>query len=341
MKVNLTSYGLPRGGEESEDAFAVKAWDETVIAVLADGTGAARQGREASLRIVESLVSNYASRPASWNPQKALTEFTRLINRTLHHESLLRHDTPEMVSTLSVAVVEGNRLYGLNVGDSRVYLSRAGRLARLSEDHVDVDMKHVLRRAIGLAPEVEPYCFERELSDGDIAFLCSDGVSNVLDDHALGARLAQRSAARAIVQHARSVAKPEQLDDMSAIVIEIAETGKLRAVSQLPLEIPDTLRKGDRIDGYELVRPFSHSDRVWLATKDGQRWTLKFAPLEARDSEAVLHQFIKETWNATRLRGDFFVEAFVPENGRRATTSWSSSRRRACGASSRSRAGRG
>ena len=81
MKVNLTSYGLPRGGEESEDSFAVKAWGETVIAVLADGTGAARQGREASTRIVESLVNNYTARPESWSPQKALTEFTRLINR--------------------------------------------------------------------------------------------------------------------------------------------------------------------------------------------------------------------------------------------------------------------
>jgi serine/threonine protein phosphatase PrpC len=313
MKVHLTSYGLPRDGAESEDAFAVKAWDETVIAVLADGTGAARRGREASTRIVETLVNNYATRPESWSPQKALSEFTRLINRTLHHESMLRHDTPEMVSTLSVAVIEGNRLYGLNVGDSRVYLARAGRLSQLSEDHVDGEMKHVLRRAIGLAPEVEPHCFERELSDGDIAFLCSDGVSNVLDEADLSARLAQRAAARAIVQYARSVAKPEMLDDMSAIVIDIAETGKLSAVSDLHLEIPPVLRKGDVIDGYELVRAFQHSDRVWLATKDGQRWTLKFAPVEARDSEVVLHQFIKETWNATRLRGDYFVEARVPE----------------------------
>ena len=193
MKVNLTSYGLPREGTESEDAFAVKSWDETVIAVLADGTGAARGGREASMRIVESLISNYATRPESWSPQRALTEFTRLINRTLHHESLLRHNTPEMVSTLSVAVVEGNRLYGLNVGDSRVYLSRAGRLSRLSEDHVDAEMKHVLSRAIGLAPEVEPHWFERELSDGDIAFLCSDGVSNVLDETDLGARASRNT----------------------------------------------------------------------------------------------------------------------------------------------------
>ena len=316
MKVNLTSYGLPKcDGAESDDSFAVKAWGETVIAVIADGAGAARDAREAATRIVQSLMSNYAVRPESWSPQKALAEFTRIINHTLHQESLARYSAPEMISTLSVAVIEGNRLFGLNVGDSRVYLSRGGRLSQLSHDHVlnDRTFSHVLQRAIGLAAEVEPHCFETELRDGDIAFLCSDGVSNVLNDDALAKKLSHRTAARAIVQHARELATDETLDDMSAIVIDIAETGKLRAVSQLPLPIPDTLRKGDVIDGYELVRPFQHSDRVWLATKDGQRWTMKFAPLEARDSEAVLNLFVKETWNATRLRADFFVEAFVPE----------------------------
>ncbi len=316
MKVNLTSYGLPKcDGAESDDSFAVKAWDETVIAVLADGAGAARDAREAATRIVQSLMSNYAVRPESWSPQKALAEFTRIINHTLHQESLARYSSPEMISTLSVAVIEGNRLFGLNVGDSRVYLARGGQISQLSHDHVinDQAFSHVLQRAIGLAPEVEPHCFETELRDGDIAFLCSDGVSNVLNDEVLSKKLANRTAARAIVQSARELATDETLDDMSAIVIDIAETGKLRAVSQLPLLIPDTLSKGDVIDGYELVRSFQHSDRVWLATKDGQRWTIKFAPLEARDNEAVLNLFVKETWNATRLHADFFVEASVPE----------------------------
>jgi len=314
LKVSLTSFGLPGDGAESKDSFAVKSWDETVIAVLADGAGAARRGKEASSRIVESLIGNYAARPVSWSPERALAEFTRLINRTLHHESLLRDHSPEMISTLCVAVIEGNRLYGLNVGDSRVYLARGGELFLLSEDHVDAAMKHVLRRAIGLEPEVAPHYFARELADGDVAFLCSDGVSNVLGDDDLGARLANHNAARAIVQHARSVAADGMLDDMSAIVIDIAEIGKLQAVSQFPLLIPETLRKGDVIDGYELIRPFQHSDRVWLATRDGQRWTMKFAPVEARDNEAVLHLFVKETWNATRLHGEFFVEASAPAN---------------------------
>ncbi len=315
MKVRLTSYGLPkREDSPSEDAFATKAWGETIIAVIADGTGAARGGGEASKRIVDSIIGNYSIRPRGWSPQKALTEFTKLINHTLYQESLVRFNGPELVSTLSVAVIEGNRLYGLNVGDSRVYLARDGELQQLSCDHVQAAMPHVLDRAIGLAAEVEPHFFERELNDGDIALLCSDGVSNALDASVLGTKLRRHTAARSIVQHARELVAPELRDDMSAVVIDISETGKLQAVSQLPLAIPERLRKGEMIDGYELVRPFQTSDRVWLATKDGQRWTLKFAPREARDDEAILTQFVKEMWNATRLKADFFVPAFVPEN---------------------------
>jgi serine/threonine protein phosphatase PrpC len=317
MKVNMTSFGFARSEKnESQDSFGVKSWGETVIAVVADGVGTARDGREASSRIVQSLVSNYEARPKTWSPQRALTEFTKLINSTLYRESLSRYDSPEMVSTLAAAVIEGDRLYGLNVGDSRVYVARNGNLTRLSNDHVadDGEFKHVLNRAIGLGPEVEPHCFEMNLADGDIALLCSDGVSNVLSDDDLETKLAHGASARSIVSSAKERATPETLDDMSAVVVDIARTGKLRAVRELPLEIPGSLHRGGVIDGFTLVKPFQHSDRVWLATRDGQRFTLKFAPAEARDNETVLDLFVKETWNATRIDADFFPKAFVPEN---------------------------
>src|SRR5215831_11154730 len=183
MKVNATSFGLPHGkNEESHDAFAVKAWDETVLAVLADGAGSSRAAREASERAVRSFVNHYETRPRSWTPPKALAEFTRLINRTLHQDSIARFGEPELVTTLSVAVVEGDRLYGMNVGDSRVYLARNGRLEQLSQDHAGgrVGLHHVLDRAVGLEADVEPHLFEMDVKDGDVALLCSDGVSNVL-----------------------------------------------------------------------------------------------------------------------------------------------------------------
>src|SRR6185436_20208772 len=113
---------------------------------------------------------------------------------------------------------------------------------------------------------------------------CSDGVFNVLNPESLAEQLHRRSAARTIVSSARDHATPETADDMSAIVLDIEKTGKLRAVKELPLAIPVKLSKGDVVDGFTLVKPFQHSDRVWLATREGQRFTLKFAPVEALES---------------------------------------------------------
>src|SRR5207247_1551737 len=61
---------------------------------------------------------------------------------------------------------------------------------------------------------------------------------------------------------------------------------------------------------------FQQSDRVWLATKEDRRWTIKFAPLRARDDEEILARFVKESWNAQRAAEaapEPFVAAFTPE----------------------------
>lgn len=313
MKIHTTSYGLPRTeGDTSSDAFAVRAWDETVIAVLSDGAGTGLPAREAAKRAVETLIENYSVKPRSWDPARALNEFTRLLNRSLYQESLARYERPEMVATLAVTVVEGNRLYGINVGDSRVTLWRNQELIPLSEDHVDAIQKNMLTRALGMEEEIEPHAFECELEDGDVTLLCSDGLSNHLNAADMATAMQQRSSARSLVLDARRNASQETLDDISAVVMDIRQTGKLRTMNERVLDAPETLRKGDKVDGYELLRSFHGTDRVWLAEKDGLRVVIKFAPREARDSAAYLTAFTRETWNATRAQSEHFVRAHEP-----------------------------
>lgn len=313
MKIHPTAFGIARvEGSPSADAFAVKSWGETVIAVLADGAGTGEPAREAARRAVQSFVDNYEARPKSWPPRRALAEFTSLLNRTLYQESLARFNHPEMVSTLAAAVIEGNWLYGVNLGDSKVCLCRAGQVQVLSEDHIETTRQNVLTRALGMSEGVEPHLFEAELQDGDVALLCSDGVSNHLDTASLSGALAKRVSARCIVSEARGQATAETMDDMSAIVLDIAQTGKLRAMKERALVIPASLKKGDVIDGYLLLRSFQGSDRVWLAEKEERRVVLKFAPLEAIRSEDHLNAFARETWNATRLDSLCFVHAEEP-----------------------------
>ncbi len=97
-------------------------------------------------------------------------------------------------------------------------------------------------------------------------------------------------------------------------MLDIQQAGKLRAMTNRCLPVPEALKKGDQIDGFELVRAFQGTDRVWLAEKEGQRVVCKFAPVEAVDSETHLDAFTRETWNAVRMSSEHFVRAYEPAN---------------------------
>ncbi|MBB5031639.1 bifunctional protein-serine/threonine kinase/phosphatase [Prosthecobacter vanneervenii] len=313
MKILTTSHGIAREeGTPSSDAFALRAWDETVIAVLSDGAGSGAPAREAAQRAVSSLIEHYSARPRSWSPRQALTTFARILNQSLYQESQVRYERTEMVATLAAVVIEGDTLHGINLGDSAVYLWRNGGLHTLSTPHVEKERTNVLTRALGMQAEVEPACFTLTLQDGDVAMLCSDGVSNHISEHDLTTALSQHCSARSIVLAARQQAKDETLDDMSALVLDIQQTGRLRAMNARSLSIPATLNKGDVIDGYELIRSFHGTSRVWLAEKDGHRVVMKFAPVEAIDSAPHLEAFSHEVWNATRAQSSHFVRAYEP-----------------------------
>lgn len=313
MKVLTTSHGMAREeGIPSSDAFAVRSWDQTVIAVLSDGAGSGEPAREAAQRAVNSLIEHYSARPRSWSPQQALTTFARILNLALYQESQVRYERTEMVATLAAVVIEGDTLHGINLGDSSICLWREGKLNTLSTTHVEAERSHILTRALGMSAEIEPSCFTLTLQDGDVAFLCSDGVSNHVSKDEIAMALSRHSSARGIVQTAREKAKDETLDDMSALVLDIHQTGKLHAMNARALTIPAVLKKGDVIDGYELMRSFHGTSRVWLAEKDGHRVVMKFAPVEAVDSPQHLEAFTHETWNATRAQSAHFVRSYEP-----------------------------
>lgn len=313
MKILTTSYGMAREeGSPSSDAFDVRVGDQTLIAVLSDGAGSGGPAREAARRAVNSLIEHYSARPRSWSPQQALGTFARILNRAFYQESQARYERSEMVATLAAVVIEGDTLYGINLGDSAVCLWRDGELHTLSTPHVEPERRHMLTRALGMEMEAEPECFTSALQDGDVAMLCSDGVSNHFSGTDLADALARRSSARSIVLAAHRRAKDETRDDMSALVLDIQQTGRLHAMTARALTIPLTLKKGDVIDGYELLRSFHGTSRVWLAEKDGMRVVMKFAPVEAGESPEHLEAFTHEVWNATRAQSEHFVRAYEP-----------------------------
>lgn len=348
MNVHSTGHAIARAEEACDDAWLVRTRGGATIAVVADGVGSAKEGGTAARRAVEMLADYCLSRPRNWSARRALAEFTTQINRTLHTDSLARHGQAELVTTLSAVWLEGGRLYGCNVGDSPVYHWQRGELRRLSAAQVssDPDLPHVLTQAVGLGPDVEPHFFEAEVAPGDLVLVCTDGVSNALSEQRLGELLSRQATARSITGSARAATeeKPELRDDTCAVVLDLAaDNGSDPA--RRPLEVKVTLKAGEVIDGYTLVRPLAGNDRVWLAEAAasaadlakgesgsraggeatdssspasrrppaGAKVVLKFPAAEAMDTEELREAFLREVRTALRLVSPDLVKAWVPD----------------------------
>jgi serine/threonine protein kinase len=312
----LSTFGLAKGKEPvSEDFAAVRTMEDGLcIGVLCDGVGSARAGGAAARRVVHYLINNFKTRPRSWSIEKSLRHFIESINEILYREGIDEYEGPEYVTTLSVAVIDGNRLYGANVGDSPIWLQREGRLLELSIPHSmeEEGMEHVLTQAIGLAPTVDIYLFENNLHLGDRLLLASDGLEKVLSPEEIAERMAM--GATPLVKHASKKVEDDLPDDTTAIVIEMKEECKTQTLKKIDLPIPERLNKGERIDGYRLIRPLIQNERTWLAEKKGVKYVLKFPEMQAIEDETYLDLFVKEAWNASRLKAGFFPKAVIPRN---------------------------
>ncbi len=319
MKLQITAHGAARSDRtSSEDAVRHEIRSDLAIVAIADGLGSAKHGGEAAQRAVNMLVDYYLARPKAWSPRRALTEFVHQINRIFFQESQLRHGSSEVLCTLSAVAFEQDRAYGINVGDSPIFLWRAGTLTRLSEHHAlqETNLTHVLTRAVGLTGPVEPYVFELQVDPEDRILLCTDGISAALPETALAEALRRGAQARGLVADARRAAAdtPELEDDATAAVVEVFERSWSGASGPPSVDTPAALSEGQHVGPYRLLRPLQEAGRIWLAHgPDPTPVVLKFAPLEARESEAHRDAFLREAWQATRIEGPEFVRAFLPE----------------------------
>ena len=165
--------------------------------VVADGMGGHQAGDYASRYIVENLVS-YLQYTENSQIVPLLREAILKVNTMLYHEAKEKPEFSGMGTTLVAAVADENTLYVANVGDSRLYLVRdrirqvtkdhsyveelvsLGRLERGSKDYKD--KKNILTRAVGTEDKLLVDFFEVGLEPGDFILMCSDGLSNMLED---------------------------------------------------------------------------------------------------------------------------------------------------------------
>ena len=316
-KQNITTSGLTlaKGTQlKGDDFLEVKVMENITVAVVCDGVGSAMQGAEAAKRTSNFLVHSLKNRPKSWTMEKSILHFIEKINRVLYLESMEDYEREELVTTLTMVVIEGDRLFGVNVGDSRIYLYRNGQFAQLSDDHSmdEEGMENVLTAAMGLEEEVSPYYFENNLQAGDQVLLCSDGLYNELSQEELADGV--KMGASFLVKKASKKHDDDLPDDTTAVVLEIKELDPRLKLKQSKLIVQEIYNVGDEIDGYKLLKSLIQNNRTWLCEKRGLKYVMKFVPFEAVDDELQLDLFVKEVWMAKRLKAGFFPKAVVPKN---------------------------
>ncbi len=317
MENNILSSGFSlakRNELTGDDFYDVKTIGNLTVAIVCDGVGSATEGAAAAKRVTTYLMNNLKKRPKTWSIEKSILSFTKSINSILYQESQINYERSELVTTLTIVVIQGNRLYGANVGDSRVYLYRNEKLNQLSWDHSmdEEGYENVLTQAVGIDKKVNPYYFENILQKDDKILLCSDGLYNVLDQENLEKNI--DFGAHTLVKKASKKESDHLPDDTTAVVIEVLNVSDVQTLKQQKINIPISLKEGQNIDGYVLEKSLIQNNRTWLCSKKTKHYVVKFAPEEAIESETILDLFVKEAWNAKRLKANFFPKAVIPKN---------------------------
>ena len=203
----MEAWGLTDPGKvrsQNQDFYELRELDDdTMLAVVCDGMGGARAGNVASRLAVEVFYQEIErvmdSRLSEKELLRMLKEATELANSAVYEQSLLSDAYVGMGTTLVAALIRGNKAYVVNVGDSRAYHLNREEIHMITEDHSVVEMmvkrgeitreqakyhpvKNLITRAVGTEETVESDTFVQDLKPGDTILLCSDGLSNLLDD---------------------------------------------------------------------------------------------------------------------------------------------------------------
>ena len=300
------------------DALANKG----ALFAVADGVSGNAGGREAAEALLRTLGEDYYTTPDTWSTAHALDTVIQGANRWILAQAAARPELAGMSSTLSALVLRGRRYFVAHVGDSRIYRLRGGSCEQLTSDHVweRPDMRHVLKRAVGLDRLLDVDYAEGELGAGDVFVLVSDGVWGPLQTLGLHELLLlhpePRYAAAALVREALA---RRGTDNATALVVQVVAMGaeSLRDSVALNLQCaaPPRLKLGTVWDGLEVLEVL-HESRETLLYKvrepaSGQLRVMKtLNPLA--DDEAARGALAQEAWLARRVQSHYFPQAIAP-----------------------------
>jgi PPM family protein phosphatase len=255
----VTDPGRTR--RHNEDAYVI----EPPLFAIADGMGGAQAGEVAS-RLATAALKEAG---ANGGGEQRIADLIQEANRRVYDRSSSDPNTSGMGTTITVALVEDDRVSFGHVGDSRAYLIRNARMEQLTEDHSLVNellktgklsreeaethpQRSVITRALGTDPDVDVDTFSVQAETGDLFLLCSDGLTDMVPEDSI-LEVVERhredidGALRALVKAAN---RGGGQDNITVVAFEIADgvlanDGDTREQA-LP-EDEDTLSEADAV----------------------------------------------------------------------------------------------
>jgi serine/threonine protein phosphatase PrpC len=221
-KLNEDCYGMVTASEEPSAVL------RGVAIAIADGVSASGQGRRASEIAITTVLRDYYATPDSWHVSVAIDRVLRSVNDWLLMENLRQPELDGAVTTFSLLLFRPGRYYLVHVGDTRIYRRRRGALSQLSHDHTwqRRDMRHVLKRAVGLDTFLVADYADGDLQNGDTFLMASDGVWEVVGERGVRETLVDAADPQAVAEELTERSMRNQVqymgrNDATAIVIAV------------------------------------------------------------------------------------------------------------------------
>ena len=228
-EINEDSYNLIAGGAEAPYVF-----------IIADGMGGHNCGEIASRAAVEYISESIVQTPSKFLSEESIEAELRTLveeaNSAVYQKSLEQPEANGMGTTLTMAIIVNKTMKVAHVGDSRLYLVRAGKMQQITTDHSYIEelvrkgsltreeaerhpRKNIITRAIGCSPELEVDIVSLTTEKDDIYILCTDGLTNMLGEDEISEIVKNNTPDAACEKLVEEAKKQGGEDNITVIVI--------------------------------------------------------------------------------------------------------------------------
>ncbi|MBU2884398.1 protein kinase [Gilvimarinus agarilyticus] len=332
LAVSFAQISAAGRKDENQDTVGARFPEGAALATkgialaIADGVSSSQSAKQASQTAITGFLADYYATPDTWRTGQSANRVIQSLNRYLWSQSQNSVRQEGHLTTLSLLIIKGDKMFTFHIGDSRIYRYRHGSLEQLTRDHsqrVDHSTTY-LTRALGADLSLEVDMQSHEIERGDIYLLSTDGLHDVISARDLAQHIEQTPNLDTLVQalHDTAFANGSQ-DNISVQAARIDDVGRpsesdaITVLSRLPF--PPILDVGQSLDGLTVEKILHESERsqVYLVKRaDGTLLVMKTPSPNYQDDAAFIERFVRESWIGSRLNNRQVVRVVEPSQTR-------------------------